>query len=81
MGLEFVLNGILIDSPLGWQDAQINASFQSGVQPNLTVDAFTFGNDSIVIIDNWVNTNGYFRGCPLLIRKNGYLDCFPWLRT
>jgi len=73
MGLEFVLNGVTIESPQGWESVQIDASFKSGIQPNLTVDSFTFGLDSIAIIDNWILTNGYYRGCPFLIRKNGYL--------
>lgn len=83
MGLiEFTLNGIDIPSPQGWEDAQVNASFKSGVQPNISVSEFSFEEDAISIIDAWVSTFGVYRGCPLIIKDggfvifNGYLDFF-----
>ena len=74
MGLvEFTLNGVSIDSPKGWEDVQTNASFKSGVQPNITVDEFSFNKDAVAIIDSWVSSYGLLRGCPLTITEEGYV--------
>lgn len=70
--VEFTLNGFSIVSPKGWQDTTINASFQSGVQPDISTDSFEFGGVAIDIIDSWISTYGVFRGCPIVISKNGY---------
>lgn len=71
--IEFELNGIAIKSPLGWQETTVNASFKSGVQPNINQDSYTFGSDSLVIIDSWLNVHGFYRGCPLVIKEDGYV--------
>lgn len=78
--VEFILNGTIIKSPPEWSALEVNASFVENIQPDITVDELTFGFDACVLIKDWISLNGFFRGMPLLIKKNGttvfdgYLD-------
>lgn len=78
--VEFILNGTNIQSPLEWQELAVNASFNENVQPDISVDELTLGFDACKLIKDWLTNNGYFRGMPLVIKKDGlqifdgYLD-------
>lgn len=71
--VEFILNGTQITSPLEWREIEVNASFMENIQPDISVDELTFGFEACSLIKDWLSKNGFFRGMPLVIKKDGII--------
>lgn len=68
----FILNGVVVNSPVEWSDIEVNCIFNTQLQPNINIDEFTFVGKSISVIDEWISTKGLLEGCPFTINYDTY---------
>lgn len=82
--INFRLKGNDVKPPLEWASANINAAFDTEVQPNIDIDNVTFVNEGANEIRQHIQNGNIFEGIPLDIELrnnndilevfNGYLD-------
>ena len=68
----FLLNGVVVNSPVEWSDIEVNCIFDTNLQPNINIDEFTFVGKSLRIIDEWINAKSMLEGCPFVINYDTY---------
>ena len=83
--LRFNLNNKVVDAPIEWEDIEIKADFEGGVQPIIEIDSFTFVNKEAQYIRDWISAGRIFEGIPFKIDAynintsrnsfDGYVNC------
>lgn len=78
----FKINGAIVNAPLEWQDIDLQAEFTEKNETNITIDTFTFVNESATLINNYISGGltgqsfGIFEGLDFSIELDNSLTIF-----